>query len=590
MLLGEQEIIQRYDNVRHSAKNTRTEEWIAQWEATLRDAIELKIPDVQGIRPTRHFLQAISKINPLFSQTWLNTIETKAVMNPEANLEQEIPNGYQIAQIFRNQQRQSRESKSSFAATLQGESAPAGPRTSPKCPIHLHHPEEDCFTLHKDKRPQEWKWTKRTAQQTIAVLEKKPKLKEKFADTMTEATQFIKSTEQTSSEADQQPIGAATAQPITLSSFSNTIYPLRDSFILDSGSPAHICNDRERFQDFRPTAPEPVLSGDNITYITGYGQILIRVATAEGQRLFQLNDVAYISGFHTNVVSHKRLRQAGYSWNDHTNRIMKGSISVFSLEEMHNQYVIEFNPPKAAFSSSSAQRPPRDADAERWHLRCGHIGREALERLMTATYGVRIKGQLTLDCEACIQAAAKQKISRRPAIRVAPRPLWRIHFDLFQLPPSSVGYERALVIRDEYSGQIWMYALPNKTQEEVVSTIQAFAQMAKRQWNLEICIIRRDNEQSLGNRYKQWIQSEGIQEEPSPVYTPEPNGRAERSGGVLRQKALAMQLSANLPAELWPETWQAAAYLYNRSPRAANIWKSPLESFNNWLRDTGRDN
>jgi hypothetical protein len=74
--------------------------------------------------------------------------------------------------------------------------------------------------------------------------------------------------------------------------------------------------------------------------------------------------------------------------------------------------------------------------------------------------------------------------------------------------------------------------------------------MAKRQWNLEICVIRRDNEQSLDKKYAAWIGKEGIQEEPSPVYTPEPNGRAERSGGVLRAKTLAMQLSVNLPAEL----------------------------------------
>jgi hypothetical protein len=50
-----------------------------------------------------------------------------------------------------------------------------------------------------------------------------------------------------------------------------------------------------------------------------------------------------------------------------------------------------------------------------------------------------------------------------------------------------------------------------------------------------------------------------------------------------------MQLSAKLPAELWPETWQAAAYLHNRSPREANLWKSPLETFKKWLRDNGRD-
>jgi hypothetical protein len=70
---------------------------------------------------------------------------------------------------------------------------------------------------------------------------------------------------------------------------------------------------------------------------------------------------------------------------------------------------------------------------------------------------------------------------------------------------------------------------------------------------------------------------------------PEPNGRAERSGGVLRAKALSMQTYANLPANLWPELWQAAAYLYNRSPREANTWKSPLETFTKWLRENGRD-
>lgn len=55
------------------------------------------------IRPTRHFLQAVEKIAPLFAQTWFNTIETNAVMTPEVQLNTVIPDGFKIAQIFRNQ-------------------------------------------------------------------------------------------------------------------------------------------------------------------------------------------------------------------------------------------------------------------------------------------------------------------------------------------------------------------------------------------------------------------------------------------------------------------------------------------------------
>jgi hypothetical protein len=39
----EQEVIRRYEQVRTQAKSTRTEEWLAEWERALRDAIELKL-------------------------------------------------------------------------------------------------------------------------------------------------------------------------------------------------------------------------------------------------------------------------------------------------------------------------------------------------------------------------------------------------------------------------------------------------------------------------------------------------------------------------------------------------------------------
>jgi len=599
----EQEVIRRYERVRTQAKTIRTEEWLAEWESALRDALELRIPDVQDTRPTRHFIQAVEKIAPLFAQTWSNTIETTAVMTPEIPLKDAIPDGFKIAQIFRNQHliKIGDNPKGAFAgSTFQGEEAPQGPRGK-KCPIHKRHKSEDCFNLNKLKRPDGWKWSTRTATDTLKALEKDSDLQKKHKDILNEVKEFLEKEGKFGSEASAAPISPKVTGSAFVAekrsrpqvSFACTPYVLSESFILDSGSPHHICNSKDRFDPksfHQIDTPEPVLTGDDVSYITAYGNVLMRIRTPNGPALFLLKDVAYIPGFHTNVVAHKRLRNAGYSWDDVNNRVNKGKEVIFLMEERADQYVIEYNPPKAAFPvSSTAPRPPRDADAHRWHLRCGHIGQDALERLMSETYGVRIKGQLTINCEECIQATAKRKVSRRPANRKAPRPLWRIHLDLFQLERSFVGYERALVIQCEYSGQIWVYPLPDKTQDEVVNAIKDFANMAKRQWNLEISIVRRDNERALGSKYTAWIRKEGIKDEPSPVYIQEPNGRAERSGGVIRAKSLSMQLSAKFPSELWPEIWTAAAYLHNRLPRQSNMWKSPQETFIKWLRANGRD-
>ena len=44
-----------------------------------------------------------------------------------------------------------------------------------------------------------------------------------------------------------------------------------------------------------------------------------------------------------------------------------------------------------------------------------------------------------------------------------------------------------------------------------------------------------------------------------------------------------MLIASNLPTNLWPEAWTTASYLYNRTPRERNHWKSPLQALEDWL-------
>jgi len=121
----EQDVLAKYESVRRSAKATKTDEWLRQWEGALRDIKERKLPEADGIRPTRAFLQAVEKIQPAFANHWQFMIESKGVMTPTADLAKEIPDGFQIAQMFRNHVNLNQNTKGAFsAATLQGEEAP----------------------------------------------------------------------------------------------------------------------------------------------------------------------------------------------------------------------------------------------------------------------------------------------------------------------------------------------------------------------------------------------------------------------------------------------------------------------------------
>jgi len=188
----EQEVIRRYEQVRIEAKSTRTEEWLAEWENALRDAIELHLPDVQDTRPTRHFLQAVEKINPLFTQTWFNTIEANAVMSPETQLKTVTPDGFQIAQIFRNQHSlRSNTTQGAFTAhTFQREQAPSSLKPE-ECPLHRCHDLDNCYTFNKAKRPDDWTWNKRAASEAVKIIERDTESQEKYRDILTEAKEFL---------------------------------------------------------------------------------------------------------------------------------------------------------------------------------------------------------------------------------------------------------------------------------------------------------------------------------------------------------------------------------------------------------------
>jgi len=193
----EQDVLARYESVRNSAKATQTGEWLRQWESILSDLKERKLPEAEGIRPTRVFLKAVESIQPLFTQHWTNTIESTAVMNPDEDLTAKIPDGFKIAQIFRNQinVRDNRDATAAFsAATLQGQEAPSQGKTEEKQMCfegYGGHTLDRCFYLNKDRRPDRWTMRIGAVKQLLKGLKKSQDLQERHRDAIKEMEDFL---------------------------------------------------------------------------------------------------------------------------------------------------------------------------------------------------------------------------------------------------------------------------------------------------------------------------------------------------------------------------------------------------------------
>jgi len=199
----EQEVLARYNSVQKSAKATQIDEWLRQWESTLSDLKERKLPEAEGIRPTRAFLQAVELIQPLFVQHWTNTIESTAVMYPNKDLTEEIPDGFKIAQIFRNSVNVSRDVSTSVSrdatrdataafstATFQGKESES--HGNQICFEGFgRHTLDRCFYLQKDLRPDGWTMKTGAVKLMLEGLKQRPDLQERHQETIKEMEDFL---------------------------------------------------------------------------------------------------------------------------------------------------------------------------------------------------------------------------------------------------------------------------------------------------------------------------------------------------------------------------------------------------------------
>ena len=336
-----------------------------------------------------------------------------------------------------------------------------------------------------------------------------------------------------------------------------------------------------------------LIAGDSEVKIEGYGRVDVPVKRPDGSNgTLRIRDAAYCPTFAVNVVSFQCLYDRGIRWDtlaSPTRLIHKTGTPICIIQRYCKQWVLHYQEATEASIQAAAahiarrkrrtsrdQKPDASADGTLWHNRLGHPSPRTLEHLGKKCLGVRLQGPKTAECDHCGRGKMRRQISRRQTVRPN-KTFEEIWIDWSDLTEDYQGYSRAMFITDAYSGLVIPYFMQSHgLGKENRRILHDFLNWITVQYNAYPKVIRSDGELFSKEVLKE-LKQRSIEPKRSAPNTQAQNGGAERSGGVIMEKARTMRIAARLPHDLWRDIVEAACYLRNRTPLERNKWYSPFE-------------
>ncbi|KAL4404521.1 hypothetical protein CABS03_14316 [Colletotrichum abscissum] len=522
--------------------------WYEEWQSAYLRAKTYDIPEISGEIAVLDFLVAVkSRLNPTWGQRTYETFSESMAFGTRTRTLEEIAYAFSLVTQDAHTKRPS--GQGGAYSTFAGRSDSvddANDKGDVTCPCNRAHPWRPSAC-----RKLEWALTSRNASgspmrmskshvEEVLAAVKSSKWKSLHGelkkagwlrnDGTPKKPGFPKGSSNqptASSSADQDEGHVVAVLMKSQDSEVNAIFstpmggahPLSQSTVMDSCGAMHLVNDKSLLE------PEScVLSGDDDYVESGTTTLPV---TARGTRIMKgvldgpkgkgtcdlkLQNVAYVEGFHVNIVSETLLNRSALWYCGLDCTLRQGTLHKSTVKKQlirkNNLVFLEYKLLQSYPSSANLKRVlqspagimlpvsrgkfrrsyqrtrERSDSALLWHLRTGHLGPNALRRLLYKT--------------------------------------------------------RA---SDEYSGQLRGFPLRTKTEEEVLFALQSLEAAIRRQKGTPICFFRSDNETALltanvRRAYETWCGELGIGIELPPPHTKEPVGNAERAGQLAIAKAL----------------------------------------------------
>ncbi|MBW0481943.1 hypothetical protein O181_021658 [Austropuccinia psidii MF-1] len=133
-----------------------------------------------------------------------------------------------------------------------------------------------------------------------------------------------------------------------------------------------------------------------------------------------------------------------------------------------------------------------------------------------------------------------------------------------------------LTLSDHFS--TFVFCFPIKTRDQVPGVLLETFHLIKLVFGKSVKFLRTDNaKEYMGQNFKISLTNIGTQQIFSCPYTPEQNGKAERSNRTLGNVARTILRSSGLPKTIWSYAYKCAAYIHNRIPNTRTGNSTPLE-------------
>jgi hypothetical protein len=312
----------------------------------------------------------------------------------------------------------------------------------------------------------------------------------------------------------------------------------------------------------------------SLSKIAGVGTACFWSLDSAGQfRRIELKDAYYMPNYGRNLVSVKRLNDAGVETVFGSSpRLIVAAGTVFPLQEDNGLFVLKGK----VRSEEAAHAVPLAL----WHDRLGHNNRKDVQCLESKVLGMSISDKTVELCETCeTEKAKRQPIKKSSWGTRALKTLDIVHTDILgPLTEESIdGFKYAIGFVDSYSRFGTVYLM--KARSECLDKFKLFVTDVGSPRTL----VSDGAKEYLRHEFQGFCRERGVRREVSSPYTPEDNGKAERLWGTVVGMSRCM-MKAGMDKTYWSYALKAAFHVKNFCIHSSH-GKTPWELFNDSKAD-----
>lgn len=278
------------------------------------------------------------------------------------------------------------------------------------------------------------------------------------------------------------------------------------TWVLDTGSPFHVCGDLYQMKNFTKVNMTVQVGNKQHINVLGKGQVELISQHDNGKTKLILNDVLYVPGIMRNLFSpyQKVLdnRLATKLINAKIHIYIDGKLVVTARDENHGGKSLKILEASPIRYQSLVVNP--DSTIEHLHEILGHADKNALRRMIENQLADGIKSCINnhdqdTKCSVCPSGKMHNVSHKTPSSFVAKEVGDVISIDLVgSITPESIhGDKYALTARDNFSGFTHVYPIKNKAQ--VTEALQIYIASFESQSGKRIRNIITDNGSEFKN-------------------------------------------------------------------------------------------